>query len=291
MKYILKLFILVQVLGVALLCASSATLPQTHELKMNPLISKGALQSLSQVEIPQVRGTVDLRVKNPQLNLSQVIRNKSTQEMSYTISAKGLAPKKVIVPQKQRKAVTLKLPVNVQKVGKFSAMTKITPQVLVNKSTTVNPVKDFSIKVHLPEAAKKVIKSNKPLFSKRQADGTVVYDWRGKNKYMTPLHIWWTSSETDIDLTKQIDVDSKKGIVKVTIMVKNNGSSNAKNIRLSEDFPVQNFRGLEQTSNGKFKKIKGDVNDNRLVWESTLNNLPAGQSKKVEYRLQTLFPM
>lgn len=277
-KTIFKLSVLIQ--------AITVTSSFAEPLKNNPLFSLDKLKILSQVNTSQVKGTVDMTAVRPQLILSQTIRNRSKKDMSYTINSHGLTPFTLKVPNNQSKQLNVKLPIKSQKIGKISSMVQVSPQLLINNITAVNPVKDYEIKVILPKSAKKIVKSNKQLISEVQNDGTKVYNWKGKNEYLTPLNIWWTNSDTDISLKKSVQVNTNKRVAVVSITVKNNGDSVAKNIILSEDFSPQEFKGLSNVSNGKFEIIKGTVNDVRLVWKHKLTSLSSGQSKRITYQLQ-----
>lgn len=280
------------ILAITLTFGSTAVLAQPltpltiPNLKIKPVISDKQIKKLRQVELSQITGTLDLRAAKPELVLTQKLRNLSRDTMTMDLDAAGVDTTRLRLPSRGEKTVNWKLPVRTAKLGRQAEMVQASPQLFINKGSMINPAKRFSIKLQLPQSAKKIIKSNKPLVSERQRDGSMLYNWKGENEYLTTWAVWWTNSETDIDLNKTVRVDQQSRVATVTVTVKNQGNAAARGIRLSEDFPPQDFTGMNQGSAGQFRTVKGEINDQRLIWEYSLPDLPSGQSKTVRYKLK-----
>jgi hypothetical protein len=73
--------------------------------------------------------------------------------------------------------------------------------------------------------------------------------------------------------------------------VRNQGTTPVENILLEDDFPVQDYEGIANKSEGKFSIYQGKENDQRLLWSHQLPTIRAGSQVEVKLFLKLKFDL
>lgn len=231
------------------------------------------------VTIEEVNGTLDIQSGITEVDLSYtIINNDDDIELS---TQKGKAK----IRKGKNEAVMLKHAATTAK-SKKTGSARVLTHIDVDGEKLLIPAKKYAVKVILPQEATRLLKSNKKLAPSGRESGRLAYTWQGNDHYLSSFYVWWTTSKTDISLSKTIIPDWDNGKAKVIIDIKNDSVFPARSIVLKEDFHSQSFSGVTKESEGTFRDIRGETNDSRLSWEYPVSELGGGQQKRVAYVLE-----
>lgn len=258
----------------------------TQVKPLKPMLTPKQIQTLRSVQVEQVTGTVNLKQAKPELVLEHQVRNTSAKALTLQLGAKDVRGRRIRIPARGKSAVSLRVPVKTRSVGNKVRAFQVSPQLLVDSQQAFSSTRSFSIDVRLPSAAKKIIKSNKPLRALGRQQGDLVYQWRGKDQFMTTLSVWWTTSDIDVELQKTVNVNRRTRVAVVTVTVTNKGRTPARGVTLSENFAAHEVSAVARGSSGRFRVERGQVNDHRLLWSHSLPTLAPGGRRVVTYRLK-----
>lgn len=237
------------------------------------------------LKVSQVTGTIDLKSAHGRALMVHTLANREQEDMEVRARMDAAATQQVMLPAAGNATVRFQSPVPVTREGKHLRSVRVAPQLVVDDSLLLEPVDESIIEVKLPDDAKKIVKSNKTLVPVEDNDGSLTYRWLGSGEYLTPLVLWWTTSETDLSIDKVADPDWENGTVSVALKIRNNGADPARGVVLKENFPTQIYTA-DATSGGEFTLYKGEVNDTRLLWEYAMPELAAGEEFAVDYTLR-----
>lgn len=243
------------------------------------------IQVAGNLKVTQVTGAIDLTPGRGRAVIAHDVINRSGEDLEVHARMAEVAPKRVTLEADGGSTVRFDSRVPVTRGKKHLRSVTVAPQLIVDDSFLLEPVDDFAIKVVLPDDAKKVIKSNKRLTAAEKTGGRLSYQWQGRGEYLTPLVLWWTTSDTDLSIDKAVRPDWENGTVAVALTIRNNGMAPARSVLLKEDFPTQIYTA-GSASRGGFSLYKGEVNDTRLLWEYTVPELGAGEELSVDYTLR-----
>lgn len=236
------------------------------------------------VKVTRVTGTIDLTSAHGRAEIIHTVANRGQADMDVRAGMAAVAAQTVTLPAAGEAAVRFRSPVPVIRGKGHLRSIRVAPQLIVDDSLLLEPVDESTIEVLLPDDAKKIVKSNKPLVPVENADGRLTWRWQGRGEYLTPLVLWWTTSGTDLSIDKQVIPDWENGTVSVALTIRNNGAAPARGVVLKEDFPTQIY-SAGSASGGRFTRYEGEVNDTRLLWEYAVPELPAGGELAVDYTL------
>lgn len=240
----------------------------------------------TEFDLKKVSGIINLQTTQPRAELTHSVKNLTKKQLKVDLNPQGVTSKKITFRPNQTIKVDWNVPLKIQQVGRLVQSVRISPQLLLNETLPLKPVENFSIEIILPAEAKKLLKSNKPLVFRGKKDGRLVYKWSGRDTYLTTAMVFWTTSDVNLSMTKEINLNWGQQTVSVTLNVKNEGQATAQNIILKEDFPSQTFEGISRGSQGNFSVYQGQFNDQRLIWQYSLPHLTPGEQTEVRYQLK-----
>lgn len=248
-----------------------------------PLINRQQL--LQKIRIDKVTGTIDLQAQNPTMAISSRLTNLSPSVVNFKIGIANTAEQNISLLPRGTTTQQASTRIGISQRGANIRSANISPQILLDKSLPISPVKEFSFRFVLPADAKRLIKSTKPLVTRDKTNGRLTYEWTGRDIYLTSVSVWWTTSETNLILDKSAYPNWQNRTVSISIKVRNNGTIPARNILLKENFPSQIYEE-GSPSNGVFANYQGQNNDRRLLWQYSLPELAPGRETIVTYMLR-----
>ncbi len=243
-------------------------------------------QLLNNLQTRNVKGTIDIAADSPRIDMEYTVANLRDKPLRTQTGPMGFESKELVLQPGASSTLRFAAPLEVTKTGRAIRAVRVSPQLHFQEGLSLRPVESYAIDILLPSDAKKLIKANKTLLPQGTKDGRLAYRWEGSYDHLTTLALWWTTSDTDLSLTKDLRPDWKNRTADVTLRVKNDGKKTARGIVLAEDFPSQSFEGIAGESDGTFTIYRGDENDERLIWQHELIPMAPGQEMEVKYRLR-----
>lgn len=235
--------------------------------------------------VEEVAGTFDIRPDTTTVGLTYRIANHGDDRELSTPKGKSR------INRGETEDVAIQHPVVMGKPGKKTGSANVSTQLFADGERLLAPAAKYSVKVILPAAATKLLSSNKKLIPLGREAGRLTYAWQGSSHYLTSFYAWWTTSATDLALTRTIIPDWESRRARVIIDIRNESAAPARNIVIKEDFPSQSFSGLAGESEGRFSTLSGDANDARLMWECPIAEIGAGGQTRISYAIELKHPM
>jgi hypothetical protein len=230
--------------------------------------------------VEEVAGTFDIQPDTTTVGLTYRIANHGDDRELSTPRGKAKLNKEMTAE------VALQHPVDMGKPSKKTRSAKVSTQLYADGEQLLAPAAAYSVKVILPADATKLLSSNKKLIPLGREAGRLAYAWQGTSHYLTSFYAWWTTSTTDLALTKTIIPDWENRKARVIIDIRNESAVPARNIMVKEDFPSRSFSGLTGESDGRFITFTGEANDARLIWECPIAEIGGGRQARISYAVE-----
>lgn len=166
--------------------------------------------------------------------------------------------------------------------GEVTKKLSIDSTLLFNGKPNSKPAKAMLIKVLLPEGVDELISaSNEP--SKEGFEGSrKFYAWSGINIYPTPVSLIWSTFKIDVDVLKKASpqkITASDQVIKVEIIIKNNGNTSVNNIILSDQYVVSDFEAVEPLE--EFSR-----RESVLSWMKKIDSLKPGETRTMAYSVK-----
>jgi hypothetical protein len=187
--------------------------------------------------VEEVAGTFDIQPDTTTVVLTYRIANHGDDRELSTPRGKAKISKDTTAE------VAIQHPIDIGKPSKKTRSAKVSTQLYADGEQLLAPAATYSVKVILPADATKLLSSSKKLIPLGWEAGRLTYAWQGSSHYLTSFYAWWTTSTTDLALSKTIIPDWENKKARVIIDIRNEGELPARNILFKEDFPSQSFSG------------------------------------------------
>ena len=199
----------------------------------------------------------------------------TTPSMDYKMRLLKLAPKKT-------KKESLTKEISIAQLTNNTKFIQIRPYILLKDSVETDflLVTDYNvnIEVQLPLSAK-ILKSSVPLSEKQNNVYTFNLD---HVKIVPPIYLWYTTSEANINISKEIKEEDNK--VKVEIEVKNVGQISLKNIIVTTQFPATLYTYVPEESDGDIL-LQDEI---MYRWSMKIENLIGNTSQQFHYTVEKI---
>jgi len=250
------------------------------------------IMPLRNLTVPKVSVTLDLESDQPKARLTATLENPGDRNIETQITLPKAIKKNVAVMARSQQKIEWEGPVEVKQTARFTHSVQFSPLLKIEEIKEFKPVAQIDVDVLMPKGAKKLIWSNKELVpGARTSDNRQTYKWSGANQFATTLALIWTTSNTDIEIKKSIQPDWVNRKVLVLLTVRNKGTTPVENIVLEDDFPVHDYEGIANGSQGQFEIYKGNENDQRLLWKYRLPTIMAGGHEVVKFYLKLKYDL
>lgn len=158
------------------------------------------------------------------------------------------------------------------------------PEVDLDDKPVFQKINNYEVVVELPPEAKSVV-SSYPVPTQIKKEGQKLFVYYSKHDFfLSPIFLKWTELDAQIKVSKSV-VQKPGNQFTVTILVKNESSSDVRNVLVKDEYSALDVNVAGNQPN--IKKVTPKDKSERIKYEISVD-LKAKERKKLNYTLQQL---
>lgn len=232
----------------------------------------------------RVEGTIKIAENGtPQTDFKLTVGNKKGTERALELGFRGNESTQVNLLEGENQTLISNPETRRSGTGSPVQSVSFDLVLMIGKKTPIDPPQETTISIELPKNIR-LIRCNMDYERSVNQQGVTILKINRSKKYLTSLVLVFATDDVGVSMEKNITPRNIKAgaDVKVNLKITNSGKRVLQDIMVEDNYDSRDF----SADGPEFTRYKGEENDQRLIYQSSIKSLEPGQTVELNFTIK-----